>query len=71
MANVNLGHINPFISATIESFKTMVMAELKPGKIRLKDNTHLTNDIIGVIGVIGLSGEVKGAISLCFTLDVA
>ena len=68
MANVNLGHINPFISATIESFKTMAMAELKPGKIRLKDNTHLTNDIIGIIG---LSGEVKGAISLCFTLDVA
>lgn len=68
MANVKVEHINPFISATIESFKTMVGTAVVPGKIKLKDNKNLTHDISGIIG---LSGGAKGAISLSFPVDVA
>lgn len=68
MANVKVEHINPFIAATIESFKTMVGTAVVPGKIKLKDNNNLTHDISGIIG---LSGGAKGAISLSFPVDVA
>lgn len=68
MANVKVEHINPFISATIESFKTMVATDLTPGRVRLKDTKDLTHDISGIIG---LSGGAKGAISLSFPTPVA
>ena len=63
MANVKVEHINPFISATIESFKTMVATELTPGKVKLKDNKDLTHDISGIIGLSGGQGSGKSTIS--------
>jgi len=46
----------------------MIGVEVKPGKIRLKDNANTTHDISGIIG---LSGGAKGAISLSFPKDCA
>jgi len=50
-------HINPFISATIVSFKSMVGIDPKPGKAFLKEGRGIHYDISGIIG---LSGEKKG-----------
>lgn len=55
--------VNPFINATVETFKTMLAMDLETGTPSLKvDATH-TYDISGVIG---LSGEAQGVISLSF-----
>ncbi len=65
---VKVEHINPFIKATIESFSTMIGIDIKPDKIRLKDNANTTHDISGIIG---LSGGARGAIALSFPRDCA
>lgn len=60
---VKVEHINPFVSATIETFKSMVHTALTPGKITLVSLSHLKYDISGIIG---LSGGAKGTVSLSF-----
>jgi len=57
-------HINPFLNATKETFSTMVNMEAKPSsKPYLKQGEGTTYD---VSGVIGLSGDAKGSISISF-----
>ncbi len=65
---VKAEHINPFIKATIDSFKTMTKVSVSPGQIKLKDNANTTHDISGIIG---LSGGARGAIALSFPKDCA
>lgn len=65
---VKVEHINPFIKATIESFKTMTQIAITPGKIQLKNDANTTHDISGIIG---LSGGARGAIALSFPKDCA
>jgi chemotaxis protein CheX len=60
---MNVSYINPFISSTIDTFKTMLHADITPGKPRLKEDALPTFD---VSGVIGLSGDALGAIVLSF-----
>ncbi len=67
-ALVKVEHVNPFILATKETFSTMVNMEVKPGKIQLKQGSGLSFD---VSGIIGLSGDAKGTVSLSFTKDSA
>ena len=55
--------VNPFISATVETFKTMLALDLETGVPALKQEATHTYD---VSGVIGLSGEAQGVISLSF-----
>ncbi len=62
-ASINAGHVNPFIKATMETFKTMVNMKVTPGKIILKDKSSLPHD---VSGIIGLSGGAKGSVALSF-----
>jgi chemotaxis protein CheX len=59
-------HVNPFISATITSFSTMVGVEVVPNKPFLKKGSGVNYDISGVIG---LSGEAKGSVILSFPQD--
>lgn len=60
---MDVSFVNPFITATVETFKTMLAMDLDTGVPALKiDATH-TYDISGVIG---LSGEAQGIISLSF-----
>lgn len=61
--SVKVEHINPFISATIETFQFMVKTEVKAGSPLLKKHSKLQADISGIIG---LSGGAKGSVILCF-----
>jgi chemotaxis protein CheX len=60
---VKVEHINPFISATIETFQTMIKTKVVPGKIILVRGCNLRHDISGIIG---LSGGAKGTVTLSF-----
>lgn len=60
---VKVEHINPFISATMETFRSMVRTEVTPGKIILVKSGKTLFDISGIIG---LSGGARGTISLSF-----
>ncbi len=65
---MDVSFVNPFIQATVEAFSTMLDIELKIGVPKLPKNATHTCDISGVIG---LSGEAKGMISLSFPKDIA
>lgn len=60
---VKVEHINPFVSATLETFKSMLRTELVPGKIFLAKDAKIQSDISGIIG---LSGGAKGTVTLTF-----
>lgn len=60
---VKVEHINPFVTATMETFKSMVHTPVTPGKIMLVSMSHLKYDISGIIG---LSGGAKGTVALSF-----
>lgn len=61
-------HLNPFITATIETFSTMVKTEAKPGRVHLKAGNGLSYD---VSGIIGLSGGAQGSVALSFPKESA
>jgi chemotaxis protein CheX len=65
---MDVSYVNPFVVSTIETFKKMLNVECKPGKLSLKDNSHHSYDLTGVIG---LSGEAQGSICLSFPQEVA
>lgn len=60
---MDVSYINPFMRATIDTFKTMLNMEAKPEDARLKTEPFPTYDISGVIG---LSGDAKGSIAISF-----
>lgn len=55
--------INPFITATVNVFQTMVGIEPKKGEIYIKQDDKMTYDISGVIGI---AGKMQGFIVLSF-----
>lgn len=65
---MDVSYVNPFIKASCETFKTMLAMDLKVLNPELKSNAKHTFD---VSGVIGLSGEAQGIISLSFPKDLA
>jgi chemotaxis protein CheX len=65
---MNVAYVNPFISSTIETFKTMLNVDAKPGAPMAKTQSHPSHDISGVIG---LSGDAQGSIALSFPKVVA
>lgn len=65
---MDVSYINPFITATIECFQTMLSIKTEPMAPKLKKEPYPAYDISGVIG---LSGEAQGSISLSFPNDVA
>lgn len=62
-AGIKAEHVNPFIKAAIDMFKTMANLKARPGKIVMKDKVVSSYD---VSGIIGLSGGVKGLVALSF-----
>jgi chemotaxis protein CheX len=62
-AVMNVAYVNPFITATITTFKTMMDETVKPGAPALKKEPLPSSDISGVIG---LSGDAQGSIALSF-----
>jgi chemotaxis protein CheX len=65
---MDVSYVNPFVTATMQCFKTMINLDVTPQKPSLKAEPFPTYDISGVIG---LSGEAQGSISLSFPNDVA
>ncbi len=56
--------INPFIEGTLNVLSTMASTEAEAGKPYLKKDQVARGDISGIIG---LTGETKGTISVSFT----
>jgi chemotaxis protein CheX len=56
--------VNPFINATVNVLETMAFTKAEAGKPYLKNEEVASGD---VSGVIGLTGEVMGTISVSFT----
>jgi chemotaxis protein CheX len=65
---MNVAFVNPFITSTIKTFKTMLGVDVAPGKPLIKTDLQPTYD---VSGIIGLSGEAQGAIALSFSESTA
>ena len=61
---MDVTYINPFIKSTMHVLKTVAYTEVKSGKPYLKDSEVAMGD---VSGVIGLTGDVCGTISVSFT----
>ncbi len=53
--------VEPFIKATLETFKTMVHLKNVRGEIRLRKTGAVSSD---VSGIIGLSGAAEGTVTL-------
>ncbi len=60
--------INPFVTAAVSVFKTMLMCELTRGEILLKQHCQPDHEISGVIG---LSGGAVGTVVLSLSRNVA
>jgi len=60
---MKIEYINPFVTATLELFQTMMNLELKVGKPSLDQDT---GDDLDVSGVIGLGGGITGTVVLRF-----
>jgi chemotaxis protein CheX len=65
---MNVAYVNPFITSTIKTFKTMLNVDVSPGKPQLKKDTVPSYDISGIIG---LSGDAQGSIALSFSEETA
>lgn len=65
---MDVSYINPFVSATIVCYQTMMAVTIKPGEPSIKKYPYPAYDISGVIG---LSGEAQGSISLSYPEAVA
>jgi chemotaxis protein CheX len=61
-------HINPFLTATVSVFNTMLHCPLTRGVPFVKSEPHPQYD---VSGVIGLSGTAKGTVVLSLCEDAA
>jgi chemotaxis protein CheX len=61
-------YINPFLSAAISVFNTMLGTSLTRGEPFLKDGTQPNHEISGLIG---LSGKAKGMVVLSMSREVA
>jgi len=55
--------VNPFISATVKVLETMAGITAKPGQPYLKKDNIAQGDVTGVIGI---TGEANGTISVTF-----
>jgi chemotaxis protein CheX len=64
--DVNLA--KPFVNATVDVLSTMAMVKPKPGKPYVKEDKIAHGDVTGVIGI---TGEKNGTISVTFTKDCA
>ncbi len=68
MAKISIEHVNPFLKATVETFKTMLGEEPKPGKPVLNQGSGIKYDISGIIGI---TGDVRGSVSMSFPKETA
>jgi chemotaxis protein CheX len=60
---ISAGHVNPFITSTLETLSKMAGTEAIPGKPLRKKDCACNHDISGIIG---LSGGARGVVALAF-----
>ncbi|MDA8141795.1 MAG: chemotaxis protein CheX [Desulfobacteraceae bacterium] len=65
---MDVGYINPFISAVRNLFDTMIQLPVTLGKPELKRGQATSNDISGIIGI---SGDVSGSVVVGFPGAIA
>ncbi len=65
---MDVSYINPFIQATIDCFKTMITDQISSLPPSLKRQPF---SCYSISGIIGLSGDAQGSISLGFSMPVA
>ncbi len=61
-------HINPFVSALVTTFRTMLSCEARRGSLAVKQDSRAAHE---VSGVIGLSGNAAGTVVVSFSTEVA
>jgi chemotaxis protein CheX len=61
---MDVQYINPFVEATLHVLKTVAHTEVSSGKPFLKKDKVARGD---VTGLIGLTGEVSGTVSVSFS----
>ena len=67
MSNMRAEHINPFLKSTMDTFKTMLKRTIVPGKVFLRKEPHNAD----ISGVIGLSGDIRGAVVMAYPRETA
>lgn len=65
---MNPSYITPFVSSIKNVFSTMLQLDVQVGEPRLKQGREPTHD---VSGIIGMSGDVTGNVTLSFEQDAA
>lgn len=67
---MKIEYVNPFVDATVHTFKSMCGTEPeRSGKLELRESGFIAT--YDMVGVIGLSGGVKGAVLMTMSVDVA
>lgn len=61
-------HINPFLDSVVNTFRTMLNAEVRRGELKLSDPTKRSYPISGVIG---LTGNAVGTVVINMSEEVA
>ncbi|KIX15593.1 chemotaxis protein CheX [Dethiosulfatarculus sandiegensis] len=64
---MDVRYINPFLSGAMEVLNTMGGVSLQPGKPYIKKNAKAMGDVSGIIGI---SGEAVGSLSVSFTFGL-
>lgn len=60
---MNVSYINPFITASMITFRTMMSIDITPGKATARGDSIPSYDVSGVIGI---SGSAIGSVVLSF-----
>ncbi|MDE7210204.1 MAG: chemotaxis protein CheX [Lachnospiraceae bacterium] len=69
MATVNADYINPFLLASTKVLKDMVMLDAKLGKPYINNDLSFKDDSLLIM--LGVTGEMKGQVILCFKKEIA
>lgn len=68
MSQMDVRVVNPFLEAVVDVLGTMAQVRATPGKPYIKNGRAAAGD---VSGIIGLSGEMEGTVSVTFTKSCA
>ena len=65
---INVEYVNPFLTATVSVFRTMLDCEIERGQLYLKGHHSPDHEISGIIG---LSGKAVGTVVFSLSREVA
>ncbi len=65
---MNVELAKPFIKAAVDVLSMMAMVTPRPGKPYVKKNSNAVGDVTGIVGI---TGDMNGTISITFTKNCA